>query len=270
MPPKNYSRFAATASYSWCDNTEIVFSSITTMAFTETTAANATAYPSLYLQGVRVDSVFRQRVSSSVGLRVTLLIKRLFDILFSGLLIVLLLPALLVVFLAVRLSSKGPFLFSQPRWGLDEEHFQCYKVRSMYSGQAPRSAQAQSEEDKEKGLLQKMKNDPRVTPIGAFLRRTSIDELPQLFNVLKGDMSIVGPRPLVIHMMQPYAEIRAVRCVVRPGLTGLWQIRHRANNTSVMQMIEDDVEYINHLSLLLDFKIFCATPRELLRGTGAH
>lgn len=240
------------------------------MASTDTTAANATAYSSLNLYGVRVDAHFWGKVTTSANFRATLRLKRLIDILFSFLLIVLLLPVLVIAFLAVRLSSKGPFLFSQPRWGLNEEHFQCYKVRSMYIDQAARLAQPQSEEEKQSGLLQKMKNDPRVTPVGAFLRRTSIDELPQLFNVLLGDMSIVGPRPLMIHMMQPYGEIRAVRCVVRPGLTGLWQIRHRANNTSVMQMIQDDVEYIKNLSLLLDFKILCATPGELLRGTGAH
>jgi len=88
--------------------------------------------------------------------------------------------------------------------------------------------------------------------------------------VLRGDMSIVGPRPLVLHMMEPFPEIRAVRSIVRPGLTGLWQTRNRANNTSVMDMIDHDVEYIATISLWLDLKIILSTPLELLRGTGAH
>jgi len=124
--------------------------------------------------------------------------------------------------------------------------------------------------DNQNGVLLKLKNDPRVTSIGKLLRRTSIDELPQLFNVLRGDMSIVGPRPLVLHMMEPFPEIRAVRSVIRPGLTGLWQTRCRANNTSVMDMIDHDAEYIATFSLWLDLKIILATPGELLRGTGAH
>jgi lipopolysaccharide/colanic/teichoic acid biosynthesis glycosyltransferase len=140
----------------------------------------------------------------------------------------------------------------------------------MYVDQAAKLGREQSEVEKRKGILLKMKDDPRVTPIGAFLRRSSIDELPQLFNVLIGDMSIVGPRPLMIHMMEPFPEIRAVRSVVRPGLTGLWQIRNRANNTSVTDMIADDTEYIANIGLLLDLRILLATPWELIRGTGAH
>jgi lipopolysaccharide/colanic/teichoic acid biosynthesis glycosyltransferase len=240
------------------------------MPYSETAAVATAPHRSLYLGDDRVDAIFRRRVSASAAFRATLALKRLFDILFSGLLLLALSPVIAAAFLAVRLTSKGPFLFSQPRWGLDETHFQCYKMRSMYVDANARLAKPQSEEDKQRGILQKMKNDPRVTPVGAFLRRTSIDELPQLWNVFRGDMSVVGPRPLMIHMMQPYDEIRAVRSVVRPGLTGLWQIRHRANNTSVLQMIDDDAEYILNLSLLLDLKTLCATPGELLRGTGAH
>jgi lipopolysaccharide/colanic/teichoic acid biosynthesis glycosyltransferase len=140
----------------------------------------------------------------------------------------------------------------------------------MYANQGAKLGREQSEEEKSKGILLKMKNDPRVTPLGKLFRRTSIDELPQLLNVLRGDMSIVGPRPMVIHMMDPFPEIREVRSVIRPGLTGLWQIRNRANNTSIMCMIADDVEYIAKLSLMLDLKIILATPWELIRGTGAH
>jgi len=106
--------------------------------------------------------------------------------------------------------------------------------------------------------------------VGALLRKTSIDELPQLFNVLKGEMSLVGPRPLMVHMLEPFPEIREVRSIMRPGITGLWQIRNRAHNTSVMTMIADDAEYIAGFSLLLDLEILLLTPWELIRGHGAH
>jgi exopolysaccharide production protein ExoY len=231
---------------------------------------DATASPVLYIGEVRADAVFRRRVSTSPLFRLEILVKRLFDIVFSGLLLVFLSPVFLLAFFAVRISSPGPFIFSQLRWGLDERHFHCFKIRTMYVDQAARLVRNQSVEEKNRGILLKMKNDPRVTPVGAFLRRTSIDELPQLFNVFRGDMSIVGPRPLMLHMMDPFPQIRAVRSVVRPGLTGLWQIRNRANNTSVMNMIADDVDYISHLSLFLDAKTLIATPWELIRGTGAH
>jgi exopolysaccharide production protein ExoY len=224
----------------------------------------------LFLEENRADDIFRRRVAASRLFRVQLRLKRLFDVLLSGLLLVLSSPILLIAFLAVRFSSAGPFIFFQTRWGLNGKHFECLKLRTMFIDQAARLSQEQSLEHRGQGLLLKMKQDPRVTPVGAFLRRTSIDELPQLMNVFRGDMSIVGPRPLMLHMMEPFPEIRAVRCIVRPGLTGLWQIRNRVHNTSVMDMIADDVDYIAHLSLSLDLKILLATPWELIRGTGAY
>lgn len=224
----------------------------------------------LYFGGTRVDALFQQRVSVSFLFRLEMHLKRLFDIVLSCTLIGLCLPIFLFALIAVRLSSRGPFIFSQLRWGQNEQPFRCYKIRTMYVDQSARFVSEQPKDESNKGILLKMKNDPRVTRVGAFLRRTSIDELPQLFNVLRGDMSIVGPRPLVLHMMDPYPEIRAVRCVARPGLTGLWQTRNRANNTSVMHMIADDIDYIVNLCLLLDFKILMVTPWELLRGSGAH
>jgi len=224
----------------------------------------------LYAQSVRIDKLFHDRICSSALFRLQLRLKRFFDVLIGGILLVILSPLLLVAFLAVRLTSPGPSIFSQWRWGLDERQFRFYKIRTMYTDQASRLGREQSQDEKDRGILLKLKNDPRVTRVGAVLRRTSIDELPQLFNVLRGDMSIVGPRPAPIHVMEPFPEIRAVRSVVRPGLTGLWQIRNRAKNTSIMCHIADDVEYIANLSLWLDLKILLATPLELVRGTGAY
>jgi exopolysaccharide production protein ExoY len=213
---------------------------------------------------------FRKRVAESGAFRFHLRAKRLFDLAASSLLIVLLLPMFLLCYLAVRLTSRGPFIFSQPRWGLEGQRFFCHKMRTMDMDKARAVESLQSSADRERGILLKMRRDPRVTRVGNLLRRSSLDELPQLFNVLVGDMSMVGPRPLMIHMMSGLPEIREARSVVRPGITGLWQIRNRANNTSVLNMIDDDAEYIANLSLWLDLRILLATPSAVLFTDGAH
>lgn len=222
--------------------------------------------PVLFFHAVRLDAHFKRHVSESSAFRLQLRLKRTCDILLSSLLIVVCSPLLLAAFLAVRLSSRGPVIFSQLRWGFDQRQFRCYKIRTMF---LDRDSQ-QSPDEKSRGILHKPRNDPRVTAVGALLRKTSIDELPQLFNVLKGEMSLVGPRPLMVHMLEPFPEIREVRSIMRPGITGLWQIRNRAHNTSVMTMIADDAEYIAGFSLLLDLEILLLTPWELIRGHGAH
>ena len=125
-------------------------------------------------------------------------------------------------------------------------------------------------EQSQQGVLLKLQNDPRVTWIGKIIRKSSIDELPQLFNVLQGDMSIIGPRPLVPFMLTHLPEFKEVRCKVRPGITGLWQIRDRKNNTSAEFMIEHDTEYIRDYSLLMDFKILISTPKAVLKADGAY
>jgi lipopolysaccharide/colanic/teichoic acid biosynthesis glycosyltransferase len=121
-----------------------------------------------------------------------------------------------------------------------------------------------------RGILFKPKDDPRVTRLGALLRKTSIDELPQLFNVLTGDMSLVGPRPLMLHMLDPYPELRRARGLVRPGITGLWQVSARENNETALQMAHYDLAYIREFSLWNDLLIFLRTPAAVLFGRGAH
>lgn len=120
------------------------------------------------------------------------------------------------------------------------------------------------------GILFKPKDDPRVTPIGSFLRRTSLDELPQLFNVLIGDMSLVGPRPLMLHMLDPYPGLRHVRGQMRPGITGTWQISARENNETALQMAHFDLTYIREFSLWNDLRILLRTPAVVLFGKGAY
>jgi lipopolysaccharide/colanic/teichoic acid biosynthesis glycosyltransferase len=198
-----------------------------------------------------------------------LALKRGLDIVGSLTLLVLLLPLLLVVAVLIRLTSPGPILFSQPRWGRRGRLFSCYKFRSMVVRQETALDPSEVSRIQQTGELVKLKRDPRVTLIGSLIRMTSVDELPQLFNVLKGDMSLVGPRPLMTQMLEPYPELRAVRGLVRPGLTGLWQIRDRRNNSSVLFMAAHDLEYIRRFSFWNDVKILAATLPVVVSRDGA-
>lgn len=203
--------------------------------------------------------------------RAQLFLKRSFDVFVSFMLIVLFSPILLTVALIIKLTSRGPILYSNERVGLKGNHFKCHKFRSMVSDHSVKQHDHKTHLEKaEKGELHKDKNDSRITTIGKIIRKTSIDELPQLFNVFFGDMSIVGPRPLVPFMLKPYPEFKDIRCLVRPGITGLWQIRDREHNTSAEYMIEHDTEYVENYSFVLDVKILSATPGAVLSGRGAY
>ncbi len=200
-----------------------------------------------------------------------LFLKRLFDIIVSSALIILFSPILITVALIIKLTSRGPVFYSNDRVAYDGGHFRCHKFRSMVTDHSIKENDHKiAIEGQKNGILHKQKNDTRVTWIGKIIRKTSIDELPQLFNVLFGDMSIVGPRPLVPFMLKPYPEFCEIRCFMRPGITGLWQIRDREHNTSAEFMIEHDTEYIEKYSLLLDFKILVSTPFVVLSGKGAY
>jgi lipopolysaccharide/colanic/teichoic acid biosynthesis glycosyltransferase len=146
----------------------------------------------------------------------------------------------------------------------------CLKYRSMHVDHGQHLNTDKVAELAEKGILFKHEQDPRITPVGSFLRKTSIDELPQLFNVVKGDMSLVGPRPLVTYMLQPFPALRRIRCLVRPGITGLWQINDRSNNLSALQMQKYDIEYVMNVSIWFDLKMLLQTPGVVFKGVGAH
>jgi exopolysaccharide production protein ExoY len=171
-------------------------------------------------------------------------------------------PVLLGAAVAVRVSSPGPVLFRQERWGLGGRRFVMYKFRTMFADAPP---QLHSPD----GALHKLRQDRRVTGVGAWLRRTSIDELPQLFNVLRGDMSLVGPRPLMLHMLEPYPRFHAIRSLVRPGITGLWQIRDREHSSNAAFMMAHDVEYVTTVTVWRDVRILLATVFVVLSGRGS-
>ena len=196
--------------------------------------------------------------------------KRALDLIEALVLILFLSPVLLAAALVVRLSSPGPVLFRQKRWGQSGSQFICWKFRTMHVKQDHLVDPATLRQLQAQGVLLKPKNDPRVTPVGWFLRKSSIDELPQLFNVVTGKMSLVGPRPLMLHMLEPYPELREVRGRMRPGITGLWQISARECNETALQMAPHDLAYIREFSLWTDLKIIARTPAAVLFGRGAH
>lgn len=204
----------------------------------------------------------------SVGFKPTqMAIKRMFDIVSSALALWVLLPLLGTVAALIKLTSKGPVLFKQTRVGLNGRPFHMLKFRTMVVNAEALKATlaAQNEMD---GPVFKMKNDPRITPIGRFLRKFSIDELPQLINVLRGDMSVVGPRPPVPNEVAKYEAWQRRRLSVRPGLTCIWQVSGR-NQISFEQWMYMDMQYIDHWSFTKDIQLILKTVPVVLTGHGA-
>lgn len=195
-------------------------------------------------------------------------IKRAFDIGGALLGLIVCAPLFLVVAILIKCTSKGPVLFRQERYGLGKRTFRIYKFRTMVEN--AEAAQATLEHlNQNSGPVFKIFEDPRVTRLGAFLRKTSIDELPQLINVLKGEMSLVGPRPLNLRDVGRFSEAWLMRRFsVKPGLTCLWQISGRSN-VNFDRWIALDLQYIDHWSLLLDFRILALTLPAVVKGTGA-
>ncbi len=187
----------------------------------------------------------------------TMLIKRIFDIMASAILLIALSPLLLGLALIVKLTSKGPVFFVQKRVGKNGRKFRFYKFRSMYVDSPIYAFTPQDG------------HDTRITPIGRFLRRSSLDELPQLWNVLTGSMSLVGPRPEMPFIVQQYNELQRQRLNVKPGITGLWQISADRKN-AIHENMDYDIYYINNQSLLLDLVILLRTVFSCIRGIGAH
>jgi exopolysaccharide biosynthesis polyprenyl glycosylphosphotransferase len=197
-----------------------------------------------------------------------LLAKRVLDVAVSGLLLVLFAPLLAAVALLIKLDSEGPVMFRQERIGLNKRRFKIYKFRTMVMNAEKMMAELEKMNEVS-GPVFKIKNDPRRTRMGGFLRRTSIDELPQLINVLTGDMSLVGPRPLPVRDYEGFSEDwQRRRFSIRPGITCLWQVNGRSG-ISFEKWMELDLQYMDEWSLWLDLKILARTVPAVLKGSGA-
>lgn len=219
----------------------------------------------------------RKKVSRN---RLPLVIKRAIDIVGSGALLLVLSPFLMAITALIKLTSKGPAIYKQERLGQFGARFQCLKFRTMYTNNDPKIHQDYVQQfiagkdglDKSEGSdkpVYKLLKDPRVTLIGGFLRKTSLDELPQFWNVLQGEMSLVGPRPPVPYEFEVYDIWHRRRVLeVRPGVTGLWQVSGRSR-TRFDEMVRLDLRYCQTWSIWLDLKILLATPRAVFNGDGA-
>jgi lipopolysaccharide/colanic/teichoic acid biosynthesis glycosyltransferase len=204
-------------------------------------------------------------------------LKRTTDITGSFVALLSLGPLMALIALAVKLSSPGPVVFRQERVGQCATTFILFKFRTMYAGSDATIHKdyvtkfiCGGEPNGNKAAVYKITDDPRVTPLGRFLRKTSLDELPQLFNVLRGDMSLVGPRPPVPYEMSHYATWHRRRVLeAKPGMTGLWQVTGRSR-TSFDEMVRLDLKYVSQRSLWLDLKIILCTPKAVLMGGGAY
>ncbi|MEK5250014.1 sugar transferase [Bacillus sp. FSL R9-9530] len=197
-----------------------------------------------------------------------LFMKRLMDVVGALCGLIFLSPVFLIVALLIKLEDpKGPILFKQTRVGKNEQEFGMYKFRSMVTD-AEEKLKDLLQHNEVSGAMFKMKDDPRVTKIGKFIRKTSIDELPQLLNVLKGEMSLVGPRPPLPREVKEYTAYDKQRLLVIPGCAGLWQVTER-NSVGFKEMVELDLEYINKRSVLYDLKIIFKTIRIMVKSNGA-
>jgi lipopolysaccharide/colanic/teichoic acid biosynthesis glycosyltransferase len=214
--------------------------------------------------------------------RLTLTIKRAMDFGASALILLTISPILAAIAVIIRLTSKGPVIFRQERLGQSGARFNCLKFRTMYANNDPKIHQeyiaqfiagkegAAGQQDDGKKPVYKITNDPRVTPIGRLLRKTSLDELPQFWNVLRGEMSLVGPRPPVPYEFEIYDTWHRRRVLeLKPGITGLWQVSGRSS-TSFDDMVRLDLRYCRSWSLWLDIKILLATPTAIFSGQGAY
>lgn len=213
-----------------------------------------------HISAIDLDTILATRQSY-------LRLKRFIDFFLSLILIFLLSPVFVLAALLIKLSSRGPVLYKQVRLGQYGKKFIIYKFRTMFTEED--FDHEQFEIEKAKGTFIKSPKDPRITPLGKYLRNTSVDELPQLFNVLLGDMSLVGPRPSEEFFFLNNQRFKDIRLSVKPGITGLWQVKNRQNCCTIFDMIDYDVEYIENLDLWQDLKIIILTIPAVLYGEGA-
>lgn len=205
-----------------------------------------------------------ERLAHRYGFR---FVKRLFDVAFSLLVLALFWWLYLIVAIAIFMDDHGPVFFRQERVGKDGKHFRMWKFRSMYVDAEDRLAELKDLNEKD-GPVFKIKDDPRVTRVGHFIRKTSLDELPQFFNVIKGDMSIVGPRPAIPSETKLYNERQRQRLLVKPGITCYWQTRRNRDAISFDEWVDLDLLYIKQCSAWADFKLIIQTVGVVLTAQG--
>ena len=213
------------------------------------------------------EMVESNKLSTNKKVKIYEISKRGIDIVGSLAGITLLSPLYLVVAIWIKLDSKGPIIFSQERVGLNGKRFNMYKFRSMVVN-AEELKEKLAKQNERKGPMFKIKEDPRVTKIGKFIRKTSIDELPQLINILKGEMSIVGPRPSLPKEVEQFEDWMMTRLEVKPGLTCFWQVQGR-DDIPFEEWMELDVKYVRERNLLLDIKLILKTFTVLLGDKNA-
>jgi exopolysaccharide biosynthesis polyprenyl glycosylphosphotransferase len=197
-----------------------------------------------------------------------LFIKRIFDIIASIILLVILSPIFLVLIIWIKLDSEGEAVFKQKRVGVRGKLFTIYKFRTMYKNADKMFSKKVDKENLGSFVFQD-KDDPRITKSGGFLRKTSLDELPQLINIIKGDMSLIGPRPEIPAIADFYDEYQKIRLFMKPGVSGLAQVNGRGD-LELQKTIEYDITYVKNFSLWLDIKIFFKTFKVVLLGEGAY
>ena len=207
-------------------------------------------------------------MANSVRNKVYLAIKRLIDIIGSLIGIILLSPIYIIIAILIKFDSPGKIVFGHTRKGKGGKDIKVYKFRTMYSNANEIFESFTSKQKEEYYKNFKLDNDPRVTKLGGFLRKTSLDELPQLFNILKGDMTIIGPRPIVEKEISKYGDKAEKLFSVVPGLAGYWQANGRSD-TTYEERVEMDMYYIDNMSFYLDVKILFQTAISVLKGEGA-
>ena len=216
----------------------------------------------------RSQSVMKMKVWTAT-VKMSLFLKRFFDIVLSVLALLVLMPFFILLAILIKLDSRGPVFFVQDRVGRYGRHFRFYKFRSMYQGAELEKAKLLSQNQSTDGVIFQMKKDPRITRVGRIIRKTSIDELPQFFNVLFGDMSLVGPRPPLPSEVQKYTLEDRKRLNIKPGLTCLWQIKGRSD-IPFKEQVRLDKEYIQAQSLKQDLVILLRTIPAIISGRGAY
>ncbi|OHD55358.1 MAG: hypothetical protein A2Y33_04055 [Spirochaetes bacterium GWF1_51_8] len=219
------------------------------------------------------ERLFMIRVRNSLKSKFNMFIKRIFDLVLSLAGFVVILPFFLLVAFLVKITSKGGIFYGHPRVGKDGKEFKAWKFRTMYYDSEERLKHILATDPKAKKEWKasfKMKNDPRITPLGKLLRKTSMDELPQIINILVGQMSLVGPRPVVREELEShYGDFAEYYYSVKPGLTGLWQVSGRSD-TDYHYRVQTDAWYVQNWNLWLDIIILFRTPLAVLRGKGAY